>query len=245
MLTQPTIVLGIMIWLHCSIYGYIRTIGCQSPRLIHTQVMHLATNHPRSFCRYRDTITRLLCTDIDKSNPSTIKPSSESKDKPVKPSSTKSKGRFILRPEDVVETVSKGGGPGGQSINKSSNRVRLQHIPTGIIVTCQDFRDLTSNRKHAMTMLQEKVDFAVNGATSKLAKKIDKIRKQKSKRKQRSKAKLSEKNSSQVPVNGVEVQNDRDLKQVNQEQTIDEDDEDIDEYDVEDDDLHDYDQKEN
>jgi peptide chain release factor len=98
---------------------------------------------------------------------------------------------FQLRPEDIVETVAKGGGPGGQSVNKSSNRVRLRHVPTGIIVACQDYRDLTSNRKHAMTMLREKVEFAVNGAQSKIGKKIDKIRKQKSKRKQRSKAKLS------------------------------------------------------
>lgn len=64
---------------------------------------------------------------------------------------------FELDMKDVVETVAKGGGPGGQHINKCSNRVRLQHVPTGIIVACQDFRDLTSNRKHAYTMLREKV----------------------------------------------------------------------------------------
>lgn len=88
---------------------------------------------------------------------------------------------IVLNDDDIEESFVKGSGPGGQKINKRSNRVRLVHKPTGTMVSCQDFRDLTSNRKHARTMLKEKLDVLVNGDNSKLAKKIAKIRKRKAK----------------------------------------------------------------
>lgn len=87
----------------------------------------------------------------------------------------------ILNDEDIEESFVKGSGPGGQKINKRSNRVRLVHKPTGTTVSCQDFRDLTSNRKHARTLLKDKLDALINGENSKLAKKIEKIRKRKAK----------------------------------------------------------------
>ena len=52
--------------------------------------------------------------------------------------------------EDVLEEkFIKGSGPGGQKINTRANRVVLRHIPTGLEVSCQDHRDLTSNRRLA------------------------------------------------------------------------------------------------
>ena len=87
----------------------------------------------------------------------------------------------VLNDDDLEETFEKGSGPGGQKINKRSNRVRLVHKPTGTTVCCQDFRDLTSNRKHARSMLKDKLDVLINGDNSKLAKKIEKIRKRKAK----------------------------------------------------------------
>lgn len=52
-----------------------------------------------------------------------------------------------------------GSGPGGQSINKTSNNVQLIHKPSGIRVTCQITRSLETNRKLARRILLEKACF--------------------------------------------------------------------------------------
>jgi protein subunit release factor B len=80
---------------------------------------------------------------------------------------------------DLRETFIKGRGPGGQKINKTNNCVQLLHIPTSIIINCQETRDLQSNRKIARKMLRDKLDLLLNGNQSKLGKRYDKIRKQK------------------------------------------------------------------
>jgi len=80
---------------------------------------------------------------------------------------------------DLRETFIKGKGPGGQKINKTNNCVQLLHIPSGIIINCQETRDLQSNRKIARKILKDKLDLHVNGNCSKLGKKYNKIRKQK------------------------------------------------------------------
>jgi len=80
---------------------------------------------------------------------------------------------------DIRESFVRGSGPGGQKINKSKNNVLLIHVPTGISVQCQETRDLCSNRKIARKLLRDKIDLAVNGETSKLGKKFERIRKKK------------------------------------------------------------------
>lgn len=89
------------------------------------------------------------------------------------------KVKVVLKDEDLHEKYTKGSGPGGQKINKRSIRVVLTHIPSGVSVKCQDFRDLTTNRKHARTLLRDKLDLLINGDNSKLGKRHDKIRKRK------------------------------------------------------------------
>ena len=84
-----------------------------------------------------------------------------------------------LREEDLEESFVKGSGHGGQKINKTSSRVLLVHVPTGLKVSCQDARDLSTNRKIARKMLVEKLDVFYNGKASKLAQEQDKIRKRK------------------------------------------------------------------
>ncbi len=95
----------------------------------------------------------------------------------------------ILKETDLVEEFIRGSGPGGQSINKSMNRVRLTHIPTGMTVTCQDQRDLTSNRKIARTTLQNKLNYHYNGDDSKIGRRIIRLKRRKQKAHSRAKAK--------------------------------------------------------
>ena len=53
--------------------------------------------------------------------------------------------------------ITTGGGPGGQSINKTQNNVQLLHKPTGLRVSCQETRSLEQNRKIARRILLDKV----------------------------------------------------------------------------------------
>jgi len=95
-----------------------------------------------------------------------------------------------LKPEDVEENFIRGGGHGGQKINKTSSTVQLRHELSGVEVRTQRFREQSKNRLEAWKMLILKLEEKEKGDESRIAQEAFKIRKQKQRRSRRSKEKM-------------------------------------------------------
>jgi peptide chain release factor 1 len=67
------------------------------------------------------------------------------------------KTEIKLNPNDLEFDFYKASGPGGQYVNKRMTAVRVKHLPTGIVVTCQTERSLQQNKEMALELLRTKI----------------------------------------------------------------------------------------
>jgi len=97
-----------------------------------------------------------------------------------------------LNESELDEVFERSSGPGGQNVNKTSTKVILRHLPTGISVTIQDTRSQAQNREIARERLLRALNDREKQARATARQASEKLRRQKRKRPARVKARILE-----------------------------------------------------
>ena len=97
-----------------------------------------------------------------------------------------------LNESELEETFERSSGPGGQNVNKTSTKVMLRHLPTGITVTVQDTRSQAKNRELARERLLRALNDRQKQAQLAARHEREKVRRQKRKRPAKVKARILE-----------------------------------------------------
>lgn len=90
----------------------------------------------------------------------------------------------------IEETFSRGGGKGGQKVNKTSNRVQLAYPPLDVRVACQRDRKRSLNRFLALRELADRIEMMISPETSLRLREMDRVRRRKSRSRARTAKKL-------------------------------------------------------
>ncbi len=91
----------------------------------------------------------------------------------VLPVASEEETEVLVRPEDLKLDFFRSSGPGGQNVQKVASAVRVTHLPTGIVVTCQTERSQHQNREYAMRILEARMLALQN---EKRAEELEKLR---------------------------------------------------------------------
>ncbi|KIV99145.1 uncharacterized protein PV09_09175 [Verruconis gallopava] len=107
--------------------------------------------------------------------------------------------RTPIPDKDITIAYLKGSGPGGQKINKTNSAVQIKHLPSGIVIKCQETRSRDHNQKLAIRKLQDRLEEMEKGKDSRLGRRQELIR-----RRKRNAAKRARKKYGTTKAQGTE-----------------------------------------